>query len=345
MLVSFLHADLAVSSAEKRRLAKMPNLHQSGSLAEYFAGVSAYVDDHFGFRELMISAHNRLMITIGEASTDRVIIGTANWNFYKTTDPLTLAGIDRGELRTNLERRANYFAERTRRMNEHGIPYLFTIIPNKMMVYPEFLPAKYRWAEFDTSLRYFENRLTPLAKSAYFDMTSFLATAKANQSTPIYYRNDTHWNSLGAYLASSAILEEINIRNNLTVLASPHSFTSKQKVGGDVANYLGLNDTLKSTEPATNVPDCVKRKNVKELRRGLSKVYCGKGTHTLLYLGDSFTANLYPFLGENVDTLYMAYEGLPHEELEQLIKETKPTIIIEGMVQRNIPKTLLSRDR
>ena len=48
--------------------------------------------------------------------------------------------------------------------------------------------------------------------ASFIDARNFLATAKKEMKYPLYYKTDTHWNNLGAFLVYSEIMKEVKAR-------------------------------------------------------------------------------------------------------------------------------------
>lgn len=350
MIVGIIEPDLKVSPAEKRQLTTLPDYQKTERIADYFNGLSAYVDDHFGFREFLIRNYNAGVLALGESPTDNVIAGKNGWHFYKAIDPLTIASLDPEEIKTNLVTRSRFIAQRSQIAEQNNVHYIFTVIPNKMSVYDEHLPPKYKLTKLVVSYDLFASELRKLNSKSLFDLFPVIRQLRDSESHSLYFKNDTHWNPIGAFHSAKNLLERSDSFFRSQDQIIQHTFKSRKKFGGDVANFMGLNRQLESDEPTTSHPNCVdlyKAENLKTEGLGVDflKIVCGANDKVLLYMGDSFTYGISPFLAENVGTLYLASEGVAQAEFKDLLKQLKPDFVIEQMVQRNIAKTLLRKDR
>jgi hypothetical protein len=91
-------------------------------------------------------------------------------------------------------------------LSQNGVKlYRVMVAPNKESIYPELMPF---WAR----------PLPPTATDAlmagtdskiYVDLRDALKQAKATQTEALYFKTDTHWNSLGAGIAFRAFAKEV----------------------------------------------------------------------------------------------------------------------------------------
>jgi hypothetical protein len=146
-------ADLALRPAARRsavvemrnpaNLPPWPRTLESWSALPSRLG--AWYGDHFGLRDLLLSANSALRVFVfGTSPSPAVVIGKDDWLFPAEQQALDVwrgvAPLSEPELeawRRSLESRRNWLAARR-------IPFLFALAPAKPDVYPEYLPSRLR---------------------------------------------------------------------------------------------------------------------------------------------------------------------------------------------------------
>ena len=171
----------------------------------------------------------------------QVLLGKNNWIFYKTEQdgfPIhDYMGINHyteeqlAAMATNLVNMRDTFRD------EYGIDFFVAGLPNKEIVYEEYMPdtisrvnkvskagqvAEYIWANTDLVYSY------PLE-----------ALLAAKEQMPVYYSTDTHWNQIGAFvgfqdLYSKAYGQEAASLDSVTFVEAAELYA------GDLANMAGI---------------------------------------------------------------------------------------------------------
>jgi len=346
LIVMFFSEIKAESTSEKRTLKTWTTWEQSESIVHYFTGITEYVQDHFGFRDQLISLNTKVLLTLNQSPADKVIKGRNDWLFYKAYDALSRPSLDRSKIISAIERRARHVSYRANVLAELGIAYTYVVAPNKMVMYLENMPRVYALSENNRMYDLFSSYLVQSNKKFHFDLQGYLLEQKtANKKQDIgfdfYYKNDTHWNHYGAYIAYQGISSFIKEQYpTLNISPSRYSFSPKEKKGGDLARFIGLNDGLVAVEPSVDFPICSDFANIVRFEKGQFKGECNTNGTKAIFIGDSFRTNLYPFIAQSVGVIYMVRQGINHKELDKLIKKVQPDIVIEEIVQRNLAKAL-----
>jgi hypothetical protein len=128
-----------------------------------------------------------------------------------------------------------------------GIAYLPVIAPNKEGIYPEFLPFA------EQHLRAPRNRcddfvaaISPVMPLGVMDLRPVLIQAKGEGQ--LYYKTDTHWTSLGAFLAVQAIHDRLHTAfPRLPRLERSDFVTRSKEFSGDIAAMAQLRDRYRET--------------------------------------------------------------------------------------------------
>ena len=174
--------------------------HTRREFAEWPNAYRRYFNAHFGLRAWLMKAHAALKIQVFQvSSSDKVILGRNNWLFYagggalddfRHTQPFTAEELS--TWKTALEARRNWLQQR-------GIQYLFFVAPNAQTIYPEKMPAEIRPVAPMSRLDQLTAYMQAHSDVQMVDLRPELMAAK--QSDQIYFKTDTHWNQLGAFVA------------------------------------------------------------------------------------------------------------------------------------------------
>ena len=222
------------SEREKRKLAEPPALPRStAELPRFFAGVDAYLNDHFGFRGLLVSRYQREMAKRFNRSgvPDKVLIGLDGWLFYTA---FQLLEDFRGETPLSASQLDQWLLEQAGKeewLRRRGIRYLLAAAPEKQSIYPEKLMANALAIKGTGRFEQLEQRLGGRLPAYMVDLHTPLRRARGGKS--LYYKYDTHWNALGAYLAFGELFQRIG------ALFPDQAFTTEFAFGPDVTSYGG----------------------------------------------------------------------------------------------------------
>lgn len=203
-----LGLDPAPPLDENRTLAACPRAPSSAQeLAAFAAPFEAYFNDHFGFRNSLLRLHSLATVyAFGVSPTPMVAIGKEGW-LYLAKEELDYQRADRPysaqELATwqhTLEVRRDWLAAR-------GCRYLVVVVPNKSTIYPEHLPDSARRIGKTTRLDQLLEHLRSHSDVDVLDLRPVLLEAKGSE--PLYFQTDSHWNTLGAFVAYQEIVRRL----------------------------------------------------------------------------------------------------------------------------------------
>jgi hypothetical protein len=349
------------SVAEKRSLSLPPALPTApDEITRFFSSLDDYLDDHFGFREFYIRRYQReLDKRFNMASTSsRVIKGLDGWFFFNEfsllEDFLGLIPLKNDQLEmwlTDQETKRSWLQDR-------GIRYLYMAIPNKQTVYPQYVMdhalARKGTTRFEQLRAHTGNRLPDYM----IDLHQVLrpeAFAK-----PLYYKNDTHWNTFGAYVAFQEIMAGISAWFPQEEFITEFEFGPNRTGiggntgdGGDLALMLmqrELTETYPEVKPFTGcgpysripyrLSNIVKDPGRKSFMRT-----CETRNLRAVVFRDSFFVPLEPFLSENFGQVIYIWKEYDRQNLEELLVDFKPDIVIEAVVERHVFDSLLTREK
>ncbi len=334
--------DGADAQAENRELAAMPVVDGSlGSLAAFPNGFSNWFEDHFGFRARLVRwyGESRLFALHVSPSTT-VVRGRDGWLFYgddggmedyANERPLTKDEV--GVWRAAVVRARDWLAAR-------GIAYVFTIAPDKHVIYPDEVPRSIQRLGAASRTDQVFAALAGTGVSTV-DVRPALLAARARER--IYFLTDTHWNDRGAFVAYQQIIAAVRRQ----VPAVPPAWTrddfaptERTIEGQDLAGMIGLTRVLHETD-LTLTPT----------RPRLAKVIEPKGADATAEEGylvteipgstlpravifrDSFTSRLAPFLSEHFSRAVYLWQN---DFDADVVSREHPDVVIQEIVGRHL---------
>ena len=104
--------------------------------------------------------------------------------------------------------RSYYVCLREHRLKQMDIKYVHLFVPDKITVYPEYLPIGFKYIENNNPIKKLFSDHNKDIQHFCIDPTNFLHTIKEEQE--IYWKTDTHWNFHGAFSAFQLILDKLN---------------------------------------------------------------------------------------------------------------------------------------
>ena len=200
---------------EKRELAEWPKFSFS-TIESYPSEIEKYYRDHLPFREQIIGLYARADKALFDDSVvTTVLLGKDGWYFYNNVNDGDPVSSYRGEdLFTSAELREIAVNLRKTQTNlaKQGIDFVLFIAPNKERVYPEYMPDRYGAPAEDYAVKQLVEFLRAHTDIRVVYAYDELMEAKAQfPDLPIYYKSDTHWNDIGSYAGSQALLRELGV--------------------------------------------------------------------------------------------------------------------------------------
>jgi alginate O-acetyltransferase complex protein AlgJ len=333
--------DGADPGAENRELAAFP--HVAGtwtSIAELPANLGLWFDDHFGLRSTFIRwyGESRLFV-FGVSPSAAVVKGRDGWFFYG--DDMSI------EDYVNIETMSppavdNWRAAVLRArdwLHARGIPYVFTIAPDKHVIYSEAMPSTLtRLGEVSRT----DQLLTALQDTGLaVDVRPRLFEAKTRER--IYQQTDTHWNDRGALVAYQQIIGAVRAR----VPATPPAWTradfapvDRTVEGLDLAAMMGLKRVLRETDMAL-VPRRARRARVVEPAGAGPTAEEGRliteiddrSLPRAVIFRDSFVSRLVPFLSEHFSRAVYLWQN---DFDANVVTQEHPDVVIQEIVGRHL---------
>lgn len=239
-------------------------------------------------------------------------------------------------------------------LNLNGVRVFRVMLgPDKGTVYPEFLPD---WAQ-PSATTATDTLLANVSQGLYVDTRPALKTAKSEFSESLYYKTDTHWNSLGAWVAFRAFEKDIAHADPHLQLLSEHHVRISQvnrRQGGDLAKFLRLKDTLQDNEVIVDIlsehPIEIEQYDFEtgDLKRSggnpqihtaqrplLVKSEQALNQKRVLWLRDSFGTAMAPYMAATFsETLQLHYDAANPKLFARLVETFKPDYVFITVVER-----------
>jgi hypothetical protein len=235
---------------ENRKLLEKPVLSLS-SISSFANQYTAYFNDNFGFRKMLMSLNSYIKVKCLNTSTiPDVILGKSDWLYYRpsledSSGSTLLTPEELLSVKRAVERQSQWMAER-------GIYYLIVIAPNKETIYPEYLPDKIDLSNHQTQLDQLLSAVGTSQNVHILDLRECLLKSKKTSDYNLFFRTDTHWNSYGAFIGYNAIVQKLADHFPNLILPStfgPNISLNPAPVSGDLTNMLALHGILTENEP------------------------------------------------------------------------------------------------
>ena len=332
-----------VSRVENRFLAQMPRMEWNrDSINTFPTRFEKYFSDNFGGRLAFIAGYSHLCYSLGVSPTKNVIIGKNGWLYfgdeneiktYRKTNPFNAAQIAKWRWKMRLIK--GYLEKR-------GVKLVFLIAPNKSSIYPEQMPDNINAAGKTGAFDQLSNVADELGIE-FADPRNALIERKKRDD--VYFRTDTHWNDLGAFVAYDLLMKSLANRfpGLSPIPESSLGFSSVGRHGGDLFNMLGL--------PADNVADMAKTANLEKLLGMMKNIRAadlprkwdaawdldtGNAGPRAIILRDSFGNALLPLLAIHFSHIT---SRLDHGWLsDDVVEKEKPDVVIYEITERFLMK-------
>ena len=208
--------------------------------------------------------------------SDVVLLGKDNWLFLKANDdgdPISdyqclyhYSDEEMAEYASKLEQEAAV-------INSYGCDFYILSIPNKASVYPEYMPdtvtRESDYSKTDGFMDYLKNN------TSLNVIDTKASLVKAKESNQVYYKTDTHYNQIGAFITVQDVLKAVT--GSYEKVKNVSFNIETENMSGDLASLCNMEDTF-----------CDDVKYVLDSSTVSSKK---KSDKKILIVGDSFAEN------------------------------------------------------
>ena len=328
------------SSTENRTASQVPPFNFPHVKA-FIKKFDQYYKENFGWRNALFYGYSRWKLNVlGESPLpEKVVLGKNGW-FYLGNSYNRVMDQHRGLLPLSADS-ARYIAQHLTRQQaelarQNSRLYVL-IAPDSHTIYPENLPNHLQPASGPTRLdilgQAVKNTTVP-----FIDLRDTLLTAKHERF--VYHQTDTHWNDIGSMIGSAALLDRIrqNYPNLPSLQLSDFKIEKQRGGGGDLVTMLTVQQERKDEVfyAVTPTPQAkaTQTANVPNPVSGFaSSRFRGNGTGKLLFIGDSFSHNMMPFLAAYFRESYFVRASRIDSTL---VATERPDVIVFEVVERNL---------
>ena len=221
----------------------------------------------------------------------------------------------------------NYLNKLNQYLTSKNIKFYVVFPPNKHSIYSEYLPFQLEKKETLYSL--LKSDLEKNSSVKLIDL--HLVLLKEKKENQVYYKTDSHWNDLGAFIAYQHIIDYIKKDISIEKLElEDYNISKELKVLGDNTQMVNIREKTEVVNFEKKTPTKIKilSDNQKYLHFKNEK----KDYKLMLYR-DSFSNALIPFFNENFgDAIYIRDYNINKKDIEK----NNPDVVILELVERNI---------
>ncbi len=330
-------SDAEKSSQENRMLAKFPSLYVNGQLNKaYGTDFEKWFNDRFAGRNLLINLYNRINALFNDKiDAEKVFQGQDEWLFYKgggSIDNFQNAVLFKDK---DLKNIASYLQNINDWSEKNNKKFYFIIAPDKNKIYGEYFP-KMRKKRPDSQSR--ANQLINYLQKHTDVKVLYLYDVLMNNKDKglLYYKNDTHWNALGAYYGYQEIINLIRSDFNNIPEVEIEGYKKTPHLKGDLT-MMYPEPLQKEDNTQYNVPQFTDRMlcNPKQFA-SRSLVTCENRDLLLraVVFRDSFTNILIPYFGQSFRKTQYIWRYDVRAEDVNFMQESDVILLI--MVERSI---------
>jgi hypothetical protein len=233
-----------ISQQENRTLAQYkPFIKAKGGFNfEYGRDFETWFNDHFNFREVLISLNSKLNLFLNrKLQSQTAMQGKENWLF--TTRWNSVAMFQNKNLFTDEE--LVLIKDKMQALQKwsqkHNIKFYIMLIPDKESIYGEYYPDGYKKEGDISRLQQVTKYLQENTNIKIMSIYEPLMAAK-NKYT-VFYKTGTHWNLRGAFIGYQAMMKTLrqNFPDLKMLKESDFRIFDKVEADIDIASALGVN--------------------------------------------------------------------------------------------------------
>ncbi len=255
---------------------------------------------------------------------DDVISGKRDWLFftgansvgcYQNTNPLT---------EKTMEEWLSVMQELKTICDKKGIKLQFVLCPNKEQVYSEYMPTL-KVVPGDKRAVVFSNYVKENSDVGYIYLLDEMLNSKMYYDT--YYKYDTHWNHVGAFIGVQAIYRELGMEttdiSSVDIIGQPHA-------SGDLLNLGNLSSSVYKSDVLYKVHyrEDVNYTTENIGPEAISTVSPNGNGESIVLIGDSFRNSMVQFMAKDFSKgVFSHRSAIENEEVINAIKNTDVLVV------------------
>ena len=327
---------------ENRTLAKKSQLFLENKINLNFGKEAEdWLSDHFYRRAFIIKENNKLdKIIKGRIENNLAFLGKDDWIFYKGDNSILnyqninlFSNEELNQIKNTLISRKKYFDKKKTK-------YYTIVIPDKNKIYGDRYYPTYIKKINSIGRKQLQLYLKNLNNnvSIIYPYENLLRESRKNL---IYWKNDTHWNSYGAYIGYLELMKEIkkDFPDIQEVKEKDLILSKDSHLKGDLSTFL-FDVDKKMEKKYSNIlynNFSLKKRSFNYIKNdGKNGIITESNKkYKVLVFRDSFTISMVPYISQTFGKVnYVWSHNL--NEYEDLINEYQPDIVIYESVERYI---------
>ena len=226
---------------ENRELAANPFTLEDPPIVNLPERFETFFEDHLPFKNELTEAKSKVAVGFfGESTNPEVVVGKDGWLFFNSEDHGDPLGDYQGKILYTEEESAeiaDYFNEANEYFQYRGIQFMVVIAPGKERVYPQYLPDSYGEPQYGRGEQMYQYLSENCPDIPVLSMHELLKGYADKEEELVFFKTDTHWNHLGAYLAAKEILSVAGME---LPEVTKENLVEFNPGGGDLSDLLGL---------------------------------------------------------------------------------------------------------
>lgn len=357
LICPILHIDQRDSSPqENRALAKFPHFYYArGINVEFGRQFDIWLNDRFAGREKFIRVHDKInaFFNFGVKENDSAFEGIDGWLFFKGDNSVKLYQHILPFTDWELKKIKENLKDQTSWLRSQNIFYSVLIAPNKEDIYGEFYNPKILQTSDKDRIQELKEYLETEGSGISILYPLEVLLYKKTAGDLLYWKQDTHWSTYGAYWAYLEWMKELKSQGVDIDILEPEqmSFESVTHTGGDLARMLQMNQTNEedTSDYLNPVPlegwkykTVETRKNKSGNLEFIRTIYPGKPYKVLIFR-DSFSTALLPYISSTFGEVIYIWDHDLNSHID-IIRREKPDIILHETVSRYAETLLRDTD-
>lgn len=319
---------------ENRTLTEKPvfNINTINTFSKEY---ESYFNDHIPFRNIIININSKIKyFCFHDSPNNNVVIGENNWLYLKNEiDSYKKINVYNEK---TLATAAKYFNDISNYCTQNGAQLIIFIPPDKASIYPENVPDYVKAFNFPKNrAEVFAEYINKNTNVKVIYPKRELLEAKKLIMEDIYYTYDSHWNRIGAYIGTKALVKEMGI--TLPDL-SDVTISLNDNISYSLAGMLGIKDIMTNekdyelsgynnqSEPSINYVDDGLGNDV------ITSSDAPKSESQVLILRDSFFTAMEPYISTCFKSIHAPHYNLCYSP--EMIKEESPDYVVIEIVER-----------
>ena len=324
---------------EQRVVAEKP-IFSWKTIQNYPKEFEEYYNDNLPFRTQLIEINNLIDYFVFNTSPlDKVIIGKDGWLFYNPA-PTDLDGEPLKDFNgenlyspEELQIMASHLLSVRDTLQSRGQEFIVYIAPNKKSIYGEKnLPAKYvnedRYSRGQQVADYLSTNTDLII---IHPINVLQSTIEKFPEYTFYYKTDTHWNELGAYIGTAELLKAIGI--TVPDLESL-SVTAHDSFSGDLIKMMGLSKYLAYDFSYSLAGYADKLQVFEELLEDEKLQHfsaLNSNPTSVFVIRDSFSLGMMPYLSSQLNDCYFVHRT---HYTPELLQQYPTDIVVLQVIER-----------